>query len=456
LRITISNKILLHGLPEASERELTGRLTFQNPKWLENDRMGRWNGDTPETLTCYECTRDGLIIPRGFTRQLLLLCKRHGVRYHLEDRRRTLAAVEFTFKGKLRPFQNEAVRAVLSRDFGVLSSPTGSGKTVMALYVIAERRQPALVIVHTKELLYQWRDRAVTFLDLQEDEIGLVGDGKKTIGPRLTIGIVNSIYKIANEIREHVGFLLTDECHRCPSRTFMEAVTAFDSLYMLGLSATPWRRDKLSRLIYWHLGDLVHEVKKEALLETGDILPVEVVTRETDFRTWRDASEEYSTVLSELTEDPERNALIAADVAREARNGGGICLVLSDRKAHCEALRGLLRGKGIECELLTGDVGNGERQAIIDRLNKGEIKILIATNQLLGEGFDCPGLSTLFLTTPVRFSGRVIQVVGRILRSAPGKDKARVYDYVDTEMPVLVASAKARGRVFRSIKGVAS
>ena len=144
----------------------------------------------------------------------------------------------------------------------------------MALYVIAERKQPALVIVHTKELLYQWQARAVQFLGLQKDEIGLIGDGKKTIGDRLTIGIVNSVYKIAADIREHAGHLIVDECHRCPSRTFTEAVTAFDSRYMLGLSATPWRRDKLSKLIYWHLGPLRGSAKqRQRVFAAHEIFP---------------------------------------------------------------------------------------------------------------------------------------------------------------------------------------
>jgi len=325
MKITILNKTFLQDIPTALERELTDRLTFQNPKWIENDRMGRWNGDTPEFLSCYERTRDGLLLPRGYTRQLIGLCKRHDIQFDIDDQRRTLPDVEISFGGELRPFQEIAVKDILRRDFGTFSAPTGSGKTVAALYVIAERKQPALVIVHTKELLYQWQERVVQFLDLQEDEIGLIGDGKKTIGPRLTIGIVNSVYKIADDIREHVGHLIVDECHRCPSRTFTEAVTAFDSKYMLGLSATPYRRDGLSRLIYWHLGDVVHEVKKEDLLKTGDIVPAEVIIRETNFRTWLDPSEEYSTMLTELTRDPERNQLIASDIAEEAKNGGGIC-----------------------------------------------------------------------------------------------------------------------------------
>jgi len=220
---------------------------------------------------------------------------------------------------------------------------------------------------------------------------------------------------------------------------------------MLGLSATPWRRDGLSRLIFWHLGDVTHEVKKEDLLQTGDIVPAEVVIRETNFRTWLDPSEEYSTMLTELTRDPERNQLIALDVASEAKNGGGVCLVLSDRKAHCETLTALLGLCDVPCELLTGDVANGKRQAIIDRLNQGKVKVLIATGQLIGEGFDCKRLSTLFLTTPIKFDGRVIQYLGRVLRPASGKDKAKVYDYRDIHVPVLEASANARERVFKSI-----
>lgn len=449
MKITITNKLIIEGAPREIDRELTDRLTFQNPAWLEAKKMGRWLGNLQEHLYCYERSRKGgLIIPRGFARQLIGLCRHHEVRYHIDDQRRILPEVDFEFQGQLRPFQEKAVDDVLSREFGTLSAPTGSGKTVMALYVIAERKQPALVVVHTKELLYQWQARAVQFLDLQKEEIGLIGDGKKTIGPHLTIGIVNSIYKTADEIRKHVGHLIVDECHRTPSRTFIEAVTAFDSKYMLGLSATPWRRDKLTRLIYWHLGDLVHEVQKEALLETGDIVPAEVIIRETNFKTWLDPSKEYSTMLTELTKDPGRNQLIASDMAREAKNGGGISLVLSDRKAHCEALQGLLKRHGLASELLTGDISNGQRQQVIDRLNRGRIKVLVATGLLIGEGFDCPGLSTLFLTTPIKFDGRVLQYLGRILRPAPGKKRAKVFDYVDVNVSVLVTSAKSRQRVW--------
>ena len=154
-------------------------------------------------------------------------------------------------------------------------------------------------------------------------------------------------------------------------------------------------------------------------------------------------------MLSELTQDLERNLLIASDVASEANNGGGICLVLSDRKKHCEALQALLQSEyHLHSELLTGDVPTKQRQGIVERLNQGKVKVLVATGQLIGEGFDCKGLSTLFLTTPIKFNGRVLQYLGRVLRPAPGKKKSKVYDYVDANVGVLVASAKARRKVY--------
>ena len=128
----------------------------------------------------------------------------------------------------------------------------------------------------------------------------------------------------------------------------------------------------------------------------------------------------------------------------------GYPFVLSDRKGHCEALRGLLaRDYGLPCELLTGDLSKTQRESVIDRLNRDRVKVLVATGQLIGEGFDCPGLSTLFLATPIKFKGRLLQCMGRVLRPAPGKDKAVVYDYIDSHIGVLAAAAKSRERVYR-------
>ena len=160
-------------------------------------------------------------------------------------------------------------------------------------------------------------------------------------------------------------------------------------------------------------------------------------------------SREYSKMLSELTANDERNRLIVSDISTETMNSNGVCLVLSDRKKHCENLKILLYHRyKIQAELLTGETNNSKRTEIIQKLNKGEIKVLFATGQLIGEGFDCENLSTLFLTTPIKFTGRVRQYLGRILRPSDEKLRARVFDYVDVNVPVLNKSAAIRRNAY--------
>lgn len=456
LKIRLSNKLRLSEIPDVIHSDLESRLQFANPVWLENERMGRWNRGVPKTLKFFRRSgADGLIVPRGLMRQIILMARSEREPVEIDDRRRKLPEAAFAFHGTLRPYQQAAADAMLARDFGTLSAPTGSGKTIIALYMIARRRQPAIIMVHNKDLALQWMERIETFLSIPKSGIGFIGGGKRVIGDYITVALVQSVYKCGAEIAPRFGHLIVDECHRTPSRTFTEAVTIFDAHYMLGLSATPWRRDRLSKLIFWHLGDVHHEVPAADLVADGQILDVEVMFRSTRFVPYADPVNEYSRMLSELTHNDERNRLIAADVNHEVNENQrpGVCLVLSDRKKHCQAMQAILRHKyHIDAALLTGDLSMEQRSDVIDRLNGGGIKVLVATGQLIGEGFDCPQLSTLFLTTPVRFSGRIMQYLGRVLRPSEGVERARVYDYVDVEVAPLKSAARSRQRVYEGMK----
>lgn len=455
MKIVITSELILSEVPAPIEKEIRERLVFLNPKWAENERLGRWNRETPKYVTAYEKTRRGdLILPRGFVRQLLLMCRARGAAYEIDDRRRVVPEADLSFAGALKPFQEEAAARMLKREFGVLSAPTGSGKTVIALYMIAARRQPAVIVVHNRELAFQWVERIRTFLGLPDEAVGLIGAGRRDLGRPVTVALIQSLCKCVREVAPLTGYLVVDECHRTPSRTFTEAVSAFDARFMLGLTATPWRRDRLSRLIFWYLGDVHHAIETAALVAGGHILSADVVVRETAFSPYHDPVREYSKMLSELTADDARNRLIAADVAAEAESGRGVCLVLSDRKKHCETLQSLLwYGHKTASVLLTGDVSPRERKEALEKIGAGGVRVLVATGQLIGEGFDCPDLTTLFIATPVRFSGRLLQYLGRVLRPAPGKTRARVYDYVDVAVGPLVAAAHARRRVYLGGEG---
>ena len=157
-------------------------------------------------------------------------------------------------------------------------------------------------------------------------------------------------------------------------------------------------------------------------------------------------------MLAELTADDSRSHLIASDVAIEAAKTDGICLVLSDWEQHCAILRAILAFRHkIAAEVLTGDVEASQRVHIQKDLTDGKIRVLIATGQLLSEVFDCPNLSSLFLSTPIRFSGRVLQYIGRVLRPAPGNTRQTpgpdLFDYVDVHVGVLKSAATARQKV---------
>ncbi|ACL04983.1 type III restriction protein res subunit [Desulfatibacillum aliphaticivorans] len=449
IQIKISSTIRIQGpLDPELEEFLKRRLTIVNPVWLENQKFGRYNYGVKKHLHYYWKRGDVTSMPRGFARQLLTWLSRSGLDYEMVDQTRELPEVQFGFMGELYGFQQEAAQRILSRRFGVARMPTGAGKTILALYCISERAQPAVVIVHTKELLYQWKERALDFLDIREQDIGLVGDGKKQFDRNLTICVVNSLYKCAAQMKKKTGHLIVDECHRIPSRSFTVAVKAFDSKYMLGLSATPFRRDGLTPLIPMYIGDSVCEVNAMDLQDKGKISRAKLVVRKTNFD--YPYEDDYHQMISTLVDDGDRNRLIASDAVKFQCEGSGTALVVSDRKSHCRKLAALMADKGARVGVLTGDLADIKRKDIVRRVNEGEVDILVATIQLIGEGFDCPSLSALFMATPVKFTGRVLQVVGRVLRAQKGKEQAAVFDYVD-KPGVLQASFQSRMEAYRQL-----
>jgi superfamily II DNA or RNA helicase len=376
--------------------------------------------------------------------QCLDLLKRHGIKPELVDQKRALPPIDIVFCGDLRGYQVRAVHDLMQRPFGVLEAATGSGKTIIALAVIADRRQPTLILVHSKELLHQWAERIRSFLGI---EPGLIGDGKHDVQP-VTVAIVNTARKHLDTIPQHFGHIVVDEAHRTPATMFTEVVRAFDSKYMLGLTATPYRRDGLTKLIYATLGDQTHKVDPGLLREQGAVMAPRVIRRETAFK--YAYADDYARMITNLTEDMTRNRLIARDIMQHCSKCPGTALVVSDRVDHCEALASLVSRAGVVVEVLTGKASANERQRVVERVRSGEVEALMSTVQLIGEGFDCPGLSSLFLATPIRFKGRLLQVVGRILRPQDGK-RPVVFDYVDKRVGVLEAQAVARDRALQEV-----
>lgn len=446
--LTVSSDCLLSGISFDFEKEIKARLTIDNPQYKAAKKYGRWIGKKLKPqLKYYEPVVQGLRFPRGFANQAVLMCREHlGKDPEIIDMRRKLSEIELVFTGQLRSYQDFAVIEALKKSFGVIESGTGSGKTIMALALIAARRQPTLVVVHTKELLYQWKERAEQFL---ECDVGLIGDGRFSVEP-LTISIVNSARKRVDELVPQFGHLVVDECHRVPAALFTDVVSKFDCRYLLGLSATAFRSDnELTKLIYFFMGDRIHRVDPQELKATGAVLKPEIIRTSTSF-TYRYRGD-YQSLIKALTVHEGRNRQIIEDICQVAgENESGTCLVVSDRVSHCRLFAEKLHNQGIKVELLTGQIAPESRSAIVAAVQDGQVQVLVATLQLISEGFDCSGLSTLFLTTPIVFEGRILQVIGRIMRPAENK-RARVFDYVDENIPTLLRSANTRGLILAEV-----
>jgi len=454
-------RVDIKDIPDDLINKIKKELTIINPEWLQKKKMGKYNKHLPEKIHFYDEYRNKLIVPRGFIKQLITILIPYSPEYLPQDNTRLLDNIEINLspqpKDEKWNFQDEVIDNIMGEPFAVINFPTGGGKTITAAKIICKRKQPALVIVHTKELLYQWKKKLLKFTDLEEIDIGLIGDGKNTFSPdkKITIGIINSLYKRVKEIKSYIGFLIVDEVHRLPGRCFREIVGEMDCYYILGLSATPKRTDSQTKVIFFYCGDVEYEVKPPALMKKGIILKPELIARETDFNSSLDPeSDNYRVdLIGELVLNTERNELIINDIAKEFKKNNFL-LVVSDRKIHCQ----ILKTNSIykissrnEIALLTADTPNKERKEIVEKMQNGEIRIVVATTQLIGEGFDCPRLTHLFLTVPISSEGRLIQCAGRILRASKGKKRAVMYDYIDNKVPILRKSFTKRKKGYRKL-----
>lgn len=377
----------------------------------------------------------------------IVMRRKAGKRLQIKNALRTGFNVETIGNSEYFGFNVDGNNLYCMGDFTVTHN---SGKTVMALKIIAHRGQRALIVVHNKELLYQWQERIFDFLGIPLERVGLIGDGNKfNKSLDIHVGIVNSVSKVIEKINGYIGMLIIDECHRVPSTTFAKVASKVDCKYMLGLSATPFRRDKLTRLIWLYLGDRRHEIGVQGLQEDKHIIKPKLIVKHTTYSF--DYFDNYVEMAGDIGQNEERNRLIVETAKEFLLTGQGMALVVSDRKQHCEALYRALSSLNVNCRLMTGATRADVRRAIVDEINQGSVDILIATTQLIGEGFDAKGISAVILGMPIGYEGRLLQVIGRTVRTAEGKESATVYDFVDVNVGVLVASFRKRIGVYQSL-----
>lgn len=241
--------------------------------------------------------------------------------------------------------------------------------------------------------------------------------------------------------------VLSSNCHHCPSRTFTDVVSQLNPKYLYGLTATPYRRDKLEKLMFQTIGTSTTVIPIGKVKEYGGIIipvikPVYVPSDTVE-------SNDLQRIIKEYIVDNEfRNNMIAKDVIKEAE-AGHYCIVLSERVRHCEMLFDIISKSWSKVGFATGKHAKKIVNEQIRMLESGEITVLISTYSLLSEGFDVPKLDRGFLASPFRTEARCEQLLGRIQRTFPGKTEAVIYDYVDREIGVLYNqfNSKKQGRI---------
>jgi superfamily II DNA or RNA helicase len=456
-RVTVANLVYVakEGLPPALLSRLWRLAAFQNPEFYHAQALRLSTFGKPRVISCTEEFERHIGLPRGCLDDTREVLEAHGIRIEMVDERAPGTPIDIAFHGELTPIQRKAADAVLAHDIGVLCAPTAFGKTVVAAWLITARRVNTLVLVHRRHLLDQWQARLIAFLELPVTAIGQIGGGKHEPGGRIDIALIQSLSnrESVDDIVAQYGQVIVDECHHIPASSFERVLKAVKARFVVGLTATPIRKDGHHPIVLMQCGPLRFRVSPR---DEAAARPFEqvVIPRPTGFRLpdGVDGSG-IQGVYAALAADERRNDLICDDLLRVLEEGR-TPLLLTERTAHLDELARRLEGKVRHLVVLRGGMGARKRRAVaaqLEAIPEGEPWALLATGRYAGEGFDNAQLDTLLLALPVSWRGTVQQYAGRLNRLHPEKRDVRVYDYLDAGIPVLARMYDKRRKGYRAL-----
>ncbi len=406
--------------------KLKSFATFENPqiKVLLSLRKPLFN--TPKYIRSFEENENFLMLPRGLKETLIDFFNVNAVSYSFVDKRVLNKIQTKTVTFNLRPEQNEAIKEIKKSDYSICVAPPGFGKTLLGAKIFEIRACTTLIVVNKNMLLNQWIERFVDYFGYNKKDIGYLGKGFNKLNGQIDVATMQSL-KNDPKIIENYSFVIVDECHHIPALTFEQIIKSFKGKYILGLSATPNRKDELQPILFQQLGEISYEYKKKKTHTNKlQIIRTQFVSN----------ADNYATIINELCIDEDRNNLIV-DIIK--KNIDRKILLLTDRIEHINVLENLLQKENIDYISVHGSLNKKEQ---VENMNLVKTKSLIlATTSYFGEGIDFPHLNTILFATPISYYGRLIQYLGRIGR---GNQECLAIDFLDSKNAMLNSAYKKR------------
>jgi len=438
-------------LPSAMKNRLIRLAAFQNPEFYQAQRLRLNTFQIPRVIGCASEEGGWLKLPRGLSTEVVNTLHEGGFPVETHDERNHGRAIEVRFAGSLRADQQRVVDTALADETGIIAAPTGFGKTLLACAILASRKVNTLVLVHRGQLLDQWRVQLQSLLAVSRKEIGVFGQGRKRPTGLIDVAIIQSLYqaqKVDPMISEY-GQIIVDECHHVSAFSFEQVLRTAPARYVLGLTATPIRRDGRHPIMFMQCGPLRVRVKREK----AEVPHKQEVV-------WKDFSPggikpemSVTDLYGLLAQDTARTALIVDNIV-SCLEEGRFPLVLTERKVHLDTLlQGLVAKTDASIAVLYGGQGKTARAEAMEKIEAegARPRIVLATGKLVGEGFDLPALDTLFLALPISWRGTLQQYVGRLARSSANKSLVRVYDFQDLGHPILLKMGEKRRSGYRML-----
>ena len=427
---------------------------FQNPEFYKKQSMRLSTALTPRVISCAEDLPQHVALPRGCVERVRTLLEERGSTLEIRDERAVGEPLEVSLRVELTDIQEASVNSLAAHDTGIFVAPPGAGKTVVAAALISRRARNTLVLVHRTQLVEQWIARLAMCFGLDTKRIGQIGGGHRSPNGQIDVAMIQSLVRKdrVDDVVDRYGQVVVDECHHVPAVSFERVMREVRARYIVGLTATPQRRDGHHPIAHLQLGPVRFTVGSHGAAQRRPFVQ-QLIVRQTQLEIADAGDLGIQEIYQRVAHDPRRNDLMLDDII-SALAAGRSPIVLTERRDHLEFLAERLRPFARNLVTLSGGMSKRDRRAATEQLatipDNAE-RLILATGRFVGEGFDDARLDTLFLTMPLSWRGTLIQYAGRLSRLHPQKTEVQIYDYVDREVPVLARMFARRMRGYQAL-----